>query len=430
MLATPAPEVSVVAAPSALQRLKWRRQRLRLNLPAAAQTATPAEITASSATPATALAPEKVAQFTPSPSFGERISSFTGQRPLVFWLFILGAIVSAGAWLVMEARRLISRTTIGHRPATVTGPSLHDDHAAEEETPQLQTQNRFVGGPRQISVELKASEPALGRAVILVAKRVVEPVAAPPVEPETAAAGGRTVEPAYVDFEESSVRTGNRAGASKRRDRDCARAASISFANVYRANVCAEPIESVIEPSIEPAIEQAEPEPVAAAAENSAPSEPVRECDMSEPVEAQASVLETEVCEPPVAEAVSLSEIEEQISTRESSPQPEPIEQGQPVPYQIVVTAEQPAEIAASEKPEIAAVAEIAGVGRAIAGLGALPDGTEIPTTSDEEHLASQPTTIETMPETLQTPTAPVIQLVACTRLFKSPSLAKSLRCS
>jgi hypothetical protein len=131
---------------------------------------------------------------------------------------------------------------------------------------------------------------------------------------------------------------------------------------------------------------------------------------MSEPVEAQASVLETEVCEPTVAEAVALSEIEEQISTRESSPQPEPIEQGQPVPYQIVVSAEQSAEIAAPEKPEIAAVAEIAGVGRAIAGLGALPDGTEMSTTSDEEHFASQPTTIETMPETLQTPTAPVIQ--------------------
>src|SRR4029434_4272451 len=140
-------------------------------LAAAAQTATPAETTTSSATPATASAPEKVAQFTPSPSFGERISSFTGQRPLVFWLFILGAIASGGTWLVIEARRLISRTSIGHRPATVTETSLHDDHAAEEETPQLQTQNRFVGGPRQISVELKASEPALGRAVIL-AKRV------------------------------------------------------------------------------------------------------------------------------------------------------------------------------------------------------------------------------------------------------------------
>jgi hypothetical protein len=268
--------------------------------------------------------------------------------------------------------------------------------------------------------------------------------------------------------------------------------------------------ESVIEPSIEPAIEQAEPEPVAAAAEKSVPSEPVRECDMSEPVEAQASVLQTEVCEPPVAEAVAPSEIEEQISTQEWSPQPEPTEQGQPVPYQTVVTAEEPlqteavqepeiaeiadagraiaedtfptepvreweasepveapasvlemrvseattaetavpseieeqistqewspepepqpieqgqpvpyqtvvtaeetAEIAVREEPKIATVAEIAGVGRAIAGISALPKAPEIPTTRDEEHFAPQPTTIETMPETLQTPTAPVIR--------------------
>src|SRR5262249_9061365 len=102
-------------------------------------------------------------------------------------------------------RRLIARTAVGQRPATVTGPSLHDDHVAEEEAPQLHTQKRFVGGPRQVSVQLKASEPALRRAVIPVAKRVLEPVAAPAVEPSTAVAGGRAFEPGYVDFEESSV---------------------------------------------------------------------------------------------------------------------------------------------------------------------------------------------------------------------------------
>src|SRR5207244_4943695 len=91
-------------------------------------------------------------------------------------------------------------------------------------------------------------------------------------------------------------------------------------------------------------------------------------------------------------------------------PEPEPVEQGQPVPYQTVVTAEEPAEIAAHEEPEITTVAEIAGVGRAIAGIGALPEAPEIPTASNEEHFAPQPTTIETMPETLQTPTAPVIR--------------------
>jgi hypothetical protein len=39
-----------------------------------------------------------------------------------------------------------------------------------------------------------------------------------------------------------------------------------------------------------------------------------------------------------------------------------------------------------------------------------LPEGPEIPVPTDVEDLVSQPTTIETMPETLQTPTAPVIR--------------------
>src|SRR5207253_3140380 len=61
----------------------------------------------------------------------------------------------------------------------------------------------------------------------------------------------------------------------------------------------------------------------------------------------------------------------------------------------------------AAEEPEIA---EIAGVGRAIAGIGALRETPEISPASEEEHFTPQPTTIETMPETLQTPTAPVIR--------------------
>jgi len=294
-------------------------------------------------------------------------------------------------------------TQIGHRPATVTGPSLHDDEAAEE-TPELQTAKRFVGGPRQISVQLKASEPSPWCAVIPVAKRAAETIPAPPSEPETATVNGRTSEPAYVDFEESSVGPviGQVPGNGETE--------IAPEPPAFPSPTYAPAVESVIEPSIEPAIEQAEPEPMAAVAEETSPREPVREWEVSEPVETQASVLETEICEPTVAAAVAPSEIEEQISTQEWSPEPEPIEQGQPVPYQIVVTAEQPAEIAASEEPEIATVAEIAGVGRAIAGIGALPEATEIPTASDEEHFASQPTTIETMPETLQTPTDPVIR--------------------
>jgi len=206
VLATPAPEVSVVTAPSPASTPQVAAATPAPETAVAAQAATPAETTATSATPATALAPEKVAQFTPSPSFGERISSFAGQQPIIFWLFALSTFGLVIFLAVTEIRRWIGVTQIGHRPATVTGPMLHDSDTTTEETPQLQTQKRFVGGPRQVSVQLKPSEPALRRAVIPVAKRVLEPAAAPAIEPETAAAaGGRTFEPGYVDFEASSV---------------------------------------------------------------------------------------------------------------------------------------------------------------------------------------------------------------------------------
>ena len=109
-----------------------------------------------------------------------------------------------------------------------------------------------------------------------------------------------------------------------------------------------------------------------------------------------------------MAQATVSTEIEGQ--KQEWSPEPEPVEQGQPVPYQTVVMAEEPAGITPADEPEVATAAEIAGVSGAIAGISTSPEvpGTEAPT--GVEDLASQPTTIETMPETLQTPTAPVIR--------------------
>jgi tetratricopeptide (TPR) repeat protein len=407
---TPTPAATIAAATAAPEVAAGTPAQQPVIEPAAS--APPVVTTAMSATPAPVLAPAKVGQFTPVPTFGERISSFVESQSPLFWVLGLG-LLGLLIWLgVMEIQRWMGTTQIGHRPATVTGPSLHDDEAAEE-TPELRTAKRFVGGPRQISVQLKASEPSPWHAVIPVAKLAAETIAAPPSEPETATVNGRTNEPAYVDFEESSIGPviervpGN--GETETAPEPRAFPSPTYIEPEVEAAV-APAVESVIEPSIEPAIEQAEPGPVAAVAEETFPREPVRESEVSEPVEAQTSVLETEISEPTVAAAVAPSEIEEQISTQEWSPEPEPIEQGQPVPYQIVVTAEQPAEIAAPEKPEIATVAEIAGVGRAIAGIGALPEATEIPTASDEEDFASQPTTIKTMPETLQTPTDPVIR--------------------
>ncbi|PYK67590.1 MAG: hypothetical protein DME45_09880 [Verrucomicrobia bacterium] len=419
VLATPAPEVSVVTAPSPASTPQVAAATPAPELAVAAQAATPAETTASSATPATALAPEKVAQFTPSPSFGERISSFAGQQPIIFWLFALSTFGLVISLAVTEIRRWIGVTQIGHRPATVTGPILHEsDTTTTEETPQLQTQKRFVGGPRQVSVQLKPSEPALRRAVIPVAKRVLEPVAAPAIKPETAAAGRRTFEPGYVDFEGSSVGPVIEQVPTNGKTEVAPEfpVAPPIFVEQVSEPVAAEPEP---EPEVEPvaamttvaeetkateAIETMS-EPIEAVSEPvEAVPEPIEA--VSEPIEAETSVLESEPCEPAVAEAAAPTEIEEQIQ----GSSPEPVEQGQPVPYQTVVTAEEPAEISSAEEPEMAAVTEIAGVSRAIAGISTLPEVPEIQIPTDVEDLVSQPTTIEIMPETLQTPTAPVIR--------------------
>ena len=422
VLATPAPEVSIVTAPSAAPTPQVAPTTTAPELASAAQAVTPAENAASSATPATALAPEKVAQFTPSPSFGERVGSFAAQQPIIFWLFAISTFGLVLSLTVMEIRRWIGVTQIGHRPATVTGPMLHESDTTTEEAPELQTQKRFVGGPRQVSVQLKASEPALRRAVIPLAKRALEPVAIPAVEPETAAAGDSTVEPCYVDFEESSVGSVIEQLSTNGKTEvppDFPMAPPI-FAEPVSELVVAEP-ES--EPEVEPvaamamgiAEETQAAEPLESASEPivEAVSEPIEAVSepieaMPEPIEAETTVLEPEPYEPTVAESAVPTKIEGQIE--EWPPELEPVEQGQPVPYQTVVAVEEPDEIASAEEPEVATVAEIAGVSCAIAGISSLPELPETQAPTDVENLASQPTTIETMPETLQTPTAPVIR--------------------
>jgi tetratricopeptide (TPR) repeat protein len=458
-----------------------------------AASAAPVVTAAMSATPATILPAAKVPQFTPVPTFVERIGAFTGQRPLLVWILGLSGLGLLVSVVVMEIRRRIGTTQIGHRPATVTGPPLHDNETTEE-TLASQIQKRFVGGPRQISVQLKASEPSFRRAVIPVAKRTSERTA-PSLEPGTATVNGRGGERAYVDFGQSSLGPViEQVPANGEKEITPEVAASAS------------PVHD------EPALEQAEPGPVAAIAEDTFPPEPIYEGEASEPVEAPVSVLGMRVDKPTTAETAARSEIEEQISTQEWSPEPEPerieqeqsvpyqiaitaeepfqseavqepeiaevagaggaitedtfpvepvcegeasepvegpasvlkmgvnepasaetaapseiekqisaqewspqpepdpIGQGQPVPYQTVITAEEQAQIAGSEDPEIPTAAEIAGVSGAIAGISALPEASEIPRISDEERFAPQPTPIEPMPETLQTPTAPVIR--------------------
>src|SRR5437016_11033095 len=283
---TPAP-AAAIAAPTAAPELAAGTPAQQPVIEPTASAA-PVETTATSATPATLLAPAKVGQFTPVPTFGERISSFAQNQAPLFWVFGVG-LLGLLIWLgVMEIQRWMRTTQIGHRPAMVTGPPLHDEEAVEE-PPALQTPKRFVGGPPQVSVQLKASEPSLRRAVIPVAKRVVETIPAPPSE--TATVNGRTIEPAYVDFEEPSV------GPVIEQVPANGENEVAPEPPVFSSPTYIEPaVESVIEPSTGPAIEQAEPELVAVVAEETFPSEPASEWELSKPLETQAN-LQTEVWE-------------------------------------------------------------------------------------------------------------------------------------
>ena len=113
--------------------------RLHRSLPHLSVTAA---TNATNATPATVLAPAKVRKFAPMPTLGERISSFTGQRPLLVWILGLSGFGLLVSVVVMEIRRRIGTTQLGHRPATVTGPPLHD-HEMVEEAPELQAPKTF-----------------------------------------------------------------------------------------------------------------------------------------------------------------------------------------------------------------------------------------------------------------------------------------------
>lgn len=375
--ATPSPGVPVTASSGAATS-QVAPATPAPELAVAAQSAPPAETAANTAAaPAATLAPEKIAQFTPVPSFG----SNSGQRPIVVWFLAVSGLFLLVSVIVMEIRRRIGTAQLGHRPATVTGPMLHDNDATGEETPQLQTQKHFVGGPRQISVQLKGSETASRRAVIPLAKRVVEPLAVSRVETETAVVNSHATEPALIDSEQPSV------------EPVIEQVATDGNTEVAREIPVAPPalVEQMDQPiAVDPKADEPKVDAVTATVavvEDDQPAEEVK--PVSEPIEAVSEAIEIEANAQESTSALAKApEIEEQH--QEWSPEPEPIEQGQPVPYQTIVAVEESAEIAPRKDSGVAAEA-----GNAVAA---------------DEDLTSQPTTTEIMPETLQTPTAPVIR--------------------
>jgi predicted Zn-dependent protease len=431
--------------------------------PAAASPAVSASpVVVAQTTPAASSAPAKGSQFV-QPTPPERVNRLADPRTVLSIVLLAGGL-GIIAWVgVLEVRRRMHAPNLGHRPAPVTGPDLHTA-STEEKAPQAG--QRFSGGPRQISVQLKASEPSLRRASVALTSAVTEPPAEIPVpvmEKEEAASVPVNAEPAEESLVTVIAQAPAEASVNGETAEVVARDETPSVPEVAEKE---EEIAPAWEPSsrfadlgesVGPVIEQApaevpEPIPASMAADNEAdfaetmadgepafdsvathevatPQEVVSETkpvmaeaepeDMAaafslssirdEPAPEIADVeVRSEIEEMPLITEVAKDELADMPKSsskkdKEPAPEREPVAQGQPVPYQTVV--EKIDEAPAKEAP--AEEAELLAVSGAIAGLGALRGAMP---ESKEEKEFPQPTTIQTMPETQ---TAPVIRTPA-----------------
>ena len=347
--------------------------------PAVAQQAkAPPAAAPQASAPATVLAPARVGEVS-----GKR---FDTQSLLV------GALVLAGlgllAWVIVpEVRRRGIHLPNFRRAAPVSGPVEGMGLAAAPATKQaLKVMPRLTGGPRQISLKLKASEPSLRRAVVPVSKpgrifgdggAIAEPVHSNGeryATPEPAEEGFDSVGPIMEGvgqvFEQGAI--------------PAARVAEPEWVSQPVEIPTFEMPKSVVtEP--EPMVAEPEPifremEPVVEEVEAITPPEPIF-AEMLQP----EAVVEPEPVAAPEPEPVfsQMSAVTE--------PEIEPVGQGQPIPQ--LTPVDEPSIIEVTE-PEPAVVE-------------ALRQPSEPQISPVIESPIYEPTTPVIMPEPIQIPTAP-----------------------
>src|SRR5438046_746052 len=130
-------------------------------------------VAAASATPATALAPAHV---------GEVSRGKFEAGNLIAAIFVLAGI-GIIVFVVYEIRGPDIHFQSVRRAAPATGPQLEGMEYAAAAPREMKVMPRLSGGPRQVSLKLKATEPALRRAVV------------PLSRPDRAFGGGTALEP-------------------------------------------------------------------------------------------------------------------------------------------------------------------------------------------------------------------------------------------
>jgi tetratricopeptide (TPR) repeat protein len=284
---------------------------------------------AASANPATVLAPSRVREWS-QPTLGERLDRLADPQTLFVGGLLLAGIVLLLWVVVPEVRRRAVQFVLFRRAAPATGLRIDEITQASSDKP-LTLSNRLTGGPRQVSLKLKASEPSLRPTVLPVGK------------------SGRV-------FGESA---GNLITADE------------------EPEVVMRPAQETGLESVGPIVEQThlpamtEMPIMQEATEWASPPTSMPPADIVEPVFAQSS---------PIVE-----------------PEIEPVGQGQPIPYQTPISPEPVVEVTRPEPPpQPMFVPEVA-----TRATGTL------------RQTVSQTTTIATMPEPIQIPTAPLIRTPA-----------------
>jgi Flp pilus assembly protein TadD len=397
--------------------------------------------------PASVLAPPPAVRDVPQPTMSDR---FPNSRTL-----LVGALLLAGlallAWVVISELRRRVGVSVYRSPAPAMGPRF--DAVEPETAPEkIVAPSRLAGGPPQISLQLRASEPSVRRAAVPFSK-VNRPFSAG----ATATAGNGTVVDSFVPRQTAPI---------------------------------SEPVR-IVEPAPQPVIESA-PEPFAAAESqfasdikptslsevpelSSAPEwefAPVQTETVSSYEVAAAPIQEEPIVETPVAfetpaafdapmefeapapvEAVSepvafetpafFEAVSEPVSMpSETVPEPvitpaaeisraeiEPVAQGQPIPYQVpAFSTDSPMAEITKPEPESLPTQQPKG---AIAGVGELRHSVESPSFAPQvistEPLAQQPTTPATMPQPTQPTPAPAIRTAPMTGGAPQPQPASGM---
>jgi tetratricopeptide (TPR) repeat protein len=344
----------------------------------------PPVVATNSSTPATVLAPAQVREWT-QPTFGERIERWANPQTLLVGGLLAGAAAILGWVAVPELRRRLMRTS-HHRPTNGARNgfgSIKRSSNGNGNGARLVPRAQFAGGPPQISLQLKASEPSLRRTVLPVGKSQARVFGA------EAAVADAAVEEVPND---------------------------IGFAPELTPSP-----EFVSDPmpefgyAAEPPIEQVS-EPIFAETAPAMP--PMEESFVTAEI---ATPLVTDVPFVAEPEMVSLSGMstEEPLSepmTPEVMSEAEPVGQGQPVPHQMPAFSSEPfmPELTKPEpEPVFSNLAETAAIAAAASEIGAPRSSVEspsfAPTVVSTEPSAPQPTT--TMPQPTQP--SPVIRTAA-----------------